>query len=221
MPWPYNSGLLVTGDGFCTGCLEQGIRDEAAQPGLWEIELLPAREANQPPDEPQLGCLFTLSRDTFPSAWRWCEEGVAAGEAYRDEEGSVFFGPIPTKEEPVNDHSSERTFTPYPSLPDDEADARFKEGYRLASGREEWIDHLLRIIKTCEGRSGWTGYYGPHWTRAQLSGDTWIKVSAFVTGLGYVADPDDPFIVGLGAGWWARVISHPGDRSGWPVCWWT
>jgi hypothetical protein len=95
----------------------------------------------------------------------------------------------------------------------------FINGYRAYGGPAEWEANAWLTVTTCEG-SQWEGYYGPYWSRAQFSADTWAKVRAG-TGL---SDPDDPYTVGAGVAWWINALlaegSHPGGTGGWPVCWW-
>lgn len=92
----------------------------------------------------------------------------------------------------------------------------WREGYRAAGGPPAYENSLWRAITLCEG-SAWEGYYGQngYWTRAQFSIDTWYKVQAFLSSLGMYPDPDDPYQVGLGAGWWA-ARTNPYEQ--WPHC---
>jgi hypothetical protein len=97
---------------------------------------------------------------------------------------------------------------------------QFREGYRDAGGRPEWEDTLVCVVTKEAGT--WIGHHGGngYWSRAQFShGDTWPKVQKFLISIGVTPNPDEPYVVGLGVGWWANQISHPRDTSGWRNTW--
>lgn len=95
----------------------------------------------------------------------------------------------------------------------------FVVGYREAGGKREWEAHFVNDVLPCEG-GVWAGYYGPpissFISRAQFAPRSWATVNRMLGPL----NPDSPFDVGRAVAWWANNISHPGDTSGWPTCWW-
>lgn len=97
---------------------------------------------------------------------------------------------------------------------------QFREGYRDAGGNPAWEEILVCVVSKEGGY--WIGFYGGngYWTRAQFSdGDTWPKVQRFLISIGVTPNPDSPYVVGLGVGWWANQISHPSHSSGWQNTW--
>lgn len=98
---------------------------------------------------------------------------------------------------------------------DDDAWESFSRGYLDHGGRAEWLPRFIHIIGTCEA-SSWVGYYGPYWTRAQFSSDTWVKVRAYLQRSGLDGDPDDAYQVGAGVAWWSS-LTDPSTQ--WPYCW--
>ena len=133
--------------------------------------------------------------------------------------------PIPTSipaPDPTATIETRSEAEPRQHLGTDEEDAwaQFREGYRDAGGNPDWEEILVCVVSK-EG-SFWIGYYGTngYWTRAQFSdGDTWPKVRRFLISIGIEPNPDSPYIVGLGVGWWANQISHPSHTSGWRGTW--
>lgn len=126
---------------------------------------------------------------------------------------AVDAGPAPTPK-PIPEPRSPAVY----AAPSDFTD--FIVGYRNFGGRPEWEERFVTTLR-CEG-SRWDGYHGGnfYWTRAQFSLDTYAKVVAYFASLGIEFDPDDPYLTGAAVAWWSKRISHPGDRSGWPTCWW-
>lgn len=102
----------------------------------------------------------------------------------------------------------------------DDAWTQFREGYRDAGGNPAWEDMLVCVVSKEAGT--WIGWYGQngYWTRAQFSdGDTWPKVQRFLISIGVTPNPDSPYIVGLGVGWWANQIKEPWTIYGWRGTW--
>ncbi len=98
--------------------------------------------------------------------------------------------------------------------------SQFREGYRDAGGNPAWEETLVCVVSKEGGF--WIGYHGQngYWSRAQFSdGDTWPKVRRFLISIGVTPNPDEPYVVGLGVGWWANQISHPSHKSGWRETW--
>lgn len=99
--------------------------------------------------------------------------------------------------------------------------SEFCRGYRDFGGRPEWERHFIDDVLPCEG-SRWSGYYGlPYWSRAQFSGDTWLKVRAAfgVVDAAAFEFADSAFWTGAAVAWWSNEIDHPGGTGGWPGCW--
>lgn len=98
----------------------------------------------------------------------------------------------------------------------------FCRGYRDFGGRPEWERHFVDDVLACEG-AHWAGYYGvPYWSRAQFSGDTWLKVRAAfgVVDAAQAEFADSAYWTGAAVAWWSNAIDYPGGTGGWPSCWW-
>lgn len=97
----------------------------------------------------------------------------------------------------------------------------FRAGYRANGGKEQYLEHFVKVVLPCEG-SAWAGYngYNYYWSRAQFSLDTWYKV---ITHFGInpqdkqaqEAAADDPYWVGQAVAWWSNLTT-PSEQWG---CW--
>ncbi len=75
---------------------------------------------------------------------------------------------------------------------------------------EERIDAMIQCESSWRIDPG-----GSHYGLAQFDPGTWATVSA-ITGL---TDWLDPYQQGFNTATWASLID-PGNRAGWPTCWW-
>ena len=92
--------------------------------------------------------------------------------------------------------------------------ADFARGYEDAGGPTALLDHFIHVVIPCE--SGWDlDPSGAHVSAAQFSPDTWARARRTPD-----ADSTDPYEVGFAVGSWLRMITEPGGRGGWPVCFW-
>ena len=93
---------------------------------------------------------------------------------------------------------------------------QFREGYLAEGGTPAWLEHFVNVVLPCES-SYWGAYYDNGYvSRAQFDRGSWARSVEHTS----LADPTDPFHVGVNVAYWSGVIDHPGTRNGWPTCWW-
>ena len=93
-------------------------------------------------------------------------------------------------------------------------DCEFARGYVDAGGPLVYLRHLLQDVRPCEGNFG-VAYDNGYLSAFQFTPGSWSS-AARATGM---ANPLDPYQVGVNVAWWILHIADPGSTEGWPTCW--